>query len=265
MNITRREAISWMLASLAASRLAPAIWGAQATESQYQPTSTGPGRKFSVDGRVQRFSGNTILCHLNQSGPQHDALKQVYAALRAEAGDTHITWLPPSSYHMTVFDGSVDSLRTPGDWPSGLRTEASLQECSDLIAERLRKFDLGFDPPIRMVADENSPAPTMTCIPLRPVDAAENRRLRDLRDRMSMAVGIRHANHDSYGFHTTFGYYIKQFSPDAERKYRSNLTQTIQSFRRLCPVIELGAPEYCLFDDMATFRTQFYLRHVTPS
>jgi hypothetical protein len=30
-------------------------------------------------------------------------------------------------------------------------------------------------------------------------------------------------------------------------------------------VVELGAPEYCLFDDMAAFKTQLYLRHAKPS
>lgn len=261
MNISRRDAISWMFVTLAAGRLLGKLSGATVAETHYDPTSTGPGKKFGVDGSIQRFPGNTILCHLNQPGRQHDALKGVVAKLREETGDVNITWLPPSSYHMTVFDGSLDSRRSAGDWPNGLGPDASLQECNDLIAERLRKFDLGFDPPIRMVADENSPAPAMTGIPLRPIDAAEGMRLRDLRDRLAVALGIRHANHDSYAFHTTFGYYIKRFSPEAELDYRRNYTRAIQKFRQLQPVIELGAPEYCLFDDMTSFQTQFYLTH----
>jgi hypothetical protein len=251
-----------MLAALAVSSLPRGLLGATKTDVRYEPTSTGPGKKFSVDGRVQRFPGNTILCHLNLPGPQLDALKRVVAELRAKTGEANITWLPSSSYHMTVFDGSVDLRRIAGDWPSDLRPEASLKECNEFIAERLRKFDLGFDLPIRMVADENSSAPTMTCIPLRPVDAAETERLRDLRDRLSAALGIRHANHDSYGFHMTFGYYIRRFSPAAERTYRSDLTRTVQRLRQLRPEIELAAPEYCLFDDMAAFQTQFHLQRI---
>lgn len=252
-----------MLAALASP---PAMFGATAAETRrYKPTSTGPGRKFGVDGHVQRYPGNTILCRLNQPGPQHAALRQVHAELRAMTGDANIAWLPPSSYHMTVFDGAVDARRTPGDWPSSLRLDASLLDCNEFIAGRLRQFDLGFDPPIRMVADEDAAAPTMTCIPLRPVDAGENRRLRELRARLSTVLGMRHANHDSYGFHTTFGYYFKEFSPDAESTYRRNLTRTIHRFRQLCPVVELGAPEYCLFDDMAAFHTQLHLRHAKPS
>jgi hypothetical protein len=258
MIISRRAAISWMLTVMAVSRLPGRLFGANVTETHYEPTTTGPGRKFSADGRAQHFPGNTILCHLNQPGRQLDALREVVATLREQTGDENITWLPPSSYHMTIFDGS-NVLRR--DWPTDLNPEASLQECNDFTADRLRKFDLGFDPPIRMVADENSPAPAMTGIPLRPVDGAENERLRNLRDRLAVALGIRRANHENYAFHTTFGYYIKRFSPEAGLSYRRNYIQAIQELRRLQPVIELGAPEYCLFDNMASFRTQFFLTH----
>jgi len=247
---------------MAVSRLPVRLFGAPVTETYYDPTTTGPGKKFSVDGRVQSFSGNTILCHLNQPGRQYEAQKGVVATLREQTGDDNITWLPPASYHMTVFDGS-NVLRR--DWPKDLNPAASLQECNEFTAERLRKFDLGFDPPIRMVADENSPAPAMTGIPLRPVDAAENRRLRNLRDRLADALGIRRENHESYAFHTTFGYYIKRFSPEAELTYRRNYVKAVQKLRQLQPVIELGAPEFCLFDDMASFQTQFSLTHSKKS
>jgi hypothetical protein len=254
MIVSRRAVISWMLTAVAVSRLPGRLLGANVAETPYEPTITGPGRKFSVAGRAQRFPGNTILCHLNQPGRQHDAQKGVVARLREQTGDENISWLPPASYHMTIFDGS-NVLRR--DWPKDLDPGASLEDCSDFIAERLRRFDLGFDPPIRMVADENSPAPAMTGIPLRPVDAAENQRLRNLRDRLSVALGIRRENHDSYAFHTT--YYIKRFSPEAEASYRRNYVRAIQELRRLQPVIELGAPEFCLFEDMASFQTQFFL------
>ena len=206
------------------------------------------------------FRGNTIVCHLNQPGRQQDTLRDIVATLRQQTGEGNITWLPPSSYHMTVFDGAVDTRRSPGDWPEGLRADASLDECSELFGQRLREFDLGFDPPIRMVADENESAPTMTSIPLRPIDAAESKRLRGLRDRLSVALGIRRADHDSYGFHTTFGYYIARFTSAGEAAYRANLVQAIRKLRQQLPVIEMGVPDYCLFEDLAAFHTQFPLK-----
>ncbi|HEY0197892.1 MAG TPA: DUF1868 domain-containing protein [Rhodanobacter sp.] len=42
-------------------------------------------------------------------------MKQVFAEMRAQLGDVQMTWLPPSSFHMTVFGGSLDACRLPVD------------------------------------------------------------------------------------------------------------------------------------------------------
>lgn len=221
------------------------------------PSDTGEGRKFSAEGKPQRFPGNTILCHLTAAAL--DAARSMADELRAAVGDGPIAWLPPASYHVTLFDGALDARRSPHDWPAGLPLDAPLAQCHALIAERLRGFDLGFEPPIRLVADEAVVTPTLTALPLRAADAQEERRLRELRDRLAQAVGLRHANHDSYNFHMTFGYYVRAFDADALQAYRQALLASVRRFRRNAPVIELGAPEYCLFDDMTEFQTQFLL------
>lgn len=224
------------------------------------PSAIGIGEKYDTDGRALSFPGNTILCHLNRPSPTVTALAEVAASLRAKVGDGNITWTPPLSYHMTVFDGSLDIRRRAGDWPSALPLNASLDECNRYIGDKLKTFDLGIDLPIRMVADESIATKTDMRFPLRPIDAAESKRLRNLRDRLSEATGIRHANHDSYSFHTTFGYYIHQFQTVAEeRRYQNLWLAAIRELRRRVPIIELGAPEYCLFDTMNDFESQFPL------
>lgn len=226
-----------------------------------KPSATGPGKKYDAQGKARLFPGHTIVCHLNQPGPTFTALTEIVAQLRTQVGTRNITWTPPASYHMTVFDGVTNEGRRPGDWPHMLPLDASLEECNRYVGERLRKFDLGLDLPIRMVPDESQAVYTNTQFPLRPIDAAENKRLRDLRDRLVQATGIRHASHDSYGFHSTFGYYIRQFDTLAEeRRYQALWLEAIRELRRRVPVIELGAPEFCLFDSMDEFRTQFLLR-----
>jgi len=224
------------------------------------PDDVGPDKKFSVNGKAQRYPGNTVICHLPKQSEAFAELGRACAALRAEVGTRNLSWLPPDSYHMTVFDGATNAYRRPGDWPQMLPLDASMDACNRYLAERLRKFDLGLDPPIRMVVDEREFPGGYTLIPLRPVDARENRRLRDLRDRISVATGVRHPNHDSYRFHTSFAYYVRQFTADEEVSYQLALARTVQRLRKALPVIELAAPEYCLFDDMLAFPTQFLLR-----
>jgi hypothetical protein len=224
------------------------------------PADVGPDKKFAADGKVQRYPGNTVLCHVPKQSEAFAELGRACEALRAEAGVQNLSWLPPDSYHMTVFDGATDAYRRPGDWPQMLPLDAGMDACNRYLAKRLRKFDLGFDPPIRMVVDEREFPGGYTLIPLRPIDARENRRLRDLRDRISAVTGVRHSNHDSYRFHISFAYYVRQFTPDEEANYQLALARTVQRLRKALPVIELAAPEYCLFEDMFAFRTQFLLR-----
>lgn len=261
VKVSRRAVLGWAGAGLVAAVAPRPVFAKEGCGDMAlgTPSAAGPGNKYDTDGKALRFPGNTILCHLNSPGPTFDALVEISAQLRAGAGDAHIAWTPPSSYHMTVFDGCLDSRRLPGDWPQMLPLDASLQRCNRYLGSRLRKFDLDMELPIRMVADESLATKTSTQFLLRPIDDAENRRLRRLRDRLSEATGVRHANHDSYGFHVTFGYYIKQFAPVDERRYQALWTQSMQELRRRVPVIELGAPEYCLFDTMDEFEVQFLL------
>lgn len=221
------------------------------------PTDTGPGRKFSASGAPQLFQGNTVLCHL--TAPAAQAARALVEQLRAAHDGGEITWLPPASHHVTLFDGALDTRRALPDWPQGLALDAPLAECHALMGDRLRGFDLGIDLPLRFVVDETVTSPTLTAVPLRPADAQQAQQLGDLRDRLARATGVRHANHDSYNFHITFGYYVQAFDLAELSSYRAAVLAAVQRFRRRVPVIELGAPEYCVFDDMTAFQTQFRL------
>jgi hypothetical protein len=266
MGTTRREALGFLATALVGSVVPRLLLAQDKPEPSTKPSAMGmpsdlgPGKKFGFDGRAQRFPGNTIICHLNQPGRQLDALQQVYADLHAKIGDEQMTWLPPSSYHMTVFDGALNARRLPGAWPHGLPLDASIDECNEYLANRLRHFDLDFAPPIRMVPDESQLTPAWTAIPLRPVDESENRRLRNLRDRLSKVTGIHHADHDHYAFHTTFGYRLQPLSSSNEAAYVKEVAMAARKLRERVPVLEMGAPEYCVFDDMLAFHTQFLLK-----
>jgi hypothetical protein len=268
MNPLRRSLlINSSLALTAAIAMRPAHIAARQSDStrctlpsQTTPVDIGPGRKFAADGKVQHYPGNTVLCHIPRSTVVFDELSNAYAALRADFGTGHFTWLPPSSYHMTVFDGVTDAFRRPGDWPQMLSLDAPMTVCNRYVGERLRKLDVGLKLPLRMVIDDPDPVGISGAIPLLPIDSVENRRLRDLRDRISSAVGIRHGDHDIYRFHTSFAYYVRELPSDTQEKYRRAFTATVRQLRKALSVIELGAPEFCVFEDMSAFRKEFELR-----
>lgn len=223
------------------------------------------GRKFHPDGRVHRFDGNTVICHLDQQGPNatlFDVLLDIYREAPAHRFMDKVTLLPPSSYHMTIFGGANDPDRRPGAWPADLPLDLPMAECDRVLGDRLRAFRLEADLPLRMKVDLSEPGPGERPLTLRllPYDDAENAKLRRLRDRLADTLAIHAPGHDTYRFHVTLGYLIRWLTPGEQTAFRDALAGWREGVAAACPVIELGAPEYCTLKDMFAFSRQFYLR-----
>jgi len=223
------------------------------------------GRKFTTDGAVRGFAGNTIICHLPQQGPDNaafNALLDIYRTAADYPFLSQATLLPPSSYHMTVFGGANDQGRgKAGQWPEGMPADLPLEDCHRIVGERLKAFRADLTLPIRMAVDMDAPTPSGSAIviPLKPVDQAENDRLRDLRQRLSQATGIRIPAPDLYGFHISLAYWIRPLTTKQEADYGRAHHNWGKALQKAAPVIALGAPEFCTFRDMFAFERQFFL------
>ena len=222
------------------------------------------GRKFYADGRVHPFRGNTVICHLDQQGPNSglfEALLDIYRQFPALRFAPKITALPPSSYHMTIFGGANDPDRKAGLWPASIPLDTPIEECTRILGERLEKAALGPVAPIRMRIDLSEPAERETPLTIRllPIDDAENQRLRSLRNRLSDIFEIRAPTHDAYRFHVTLAYLIRRLDPDEQREFRATYKDRHVEIARRCPVIELGQPEYCSIEDMFHFKRRIYI------
>ncbi|MCJ2141606.1 DUF1868 domain-containing protein [Methylobacterium sp. E-066] len=221
------------------------------------------GTKFTPDGQVLRCPGNTIICHIEPSNPATAPLAAFRAALEAEPYAHKFTFTPPSSYHMTVFEGVIDFNRKPSLWPADLPLDASVEACNQLFIEKLEAFDLGCEPRFRMKVlegDGNVDVRPGAGIYLVPADEAEATKLRGVRDRLSDLLKLHQPGHDTYKFHTTQTYAIKPLSEIETSRYRAVRRDSINALAAAMPVLELGAPELCLFDDMFAFNPRLYLR-----
>ncbi|SCY91035.1 DUF1868 domain-containing protein [Rhizobium sp. NFACC06-2] len=218
---------------------------------------SGVPSKFTVDGAVRPFPGNTIICHLSQDSELHTRLTQLALELDGCNNEALYTLLPPSSWHMTVFEGVCDQVRTPGFWPADLPADAPLAECNAAFSRKLSAFDMNTTPSFRMRISGYTPRVDGIGLHLEPVDTAEDARIRNLRDRLSKELQIRHPFHEEYGFHLSIAYFIR-FPTDDERSALDKIL-----FNRLQDMpteFELAAPEFCFFDDMFEFRRQFFLK-----
>ena len=257
IKLDRRNLLQSGLLGLSALAVPTPLWASSAP-------SKDTLRKFFANGQVAPFHGNTILCHLDQQGLNSgtfDALLDIYREVPATSFADKLTLLPPSSYHMTIFVGANDPIRTPGLWPNGVALDAPMAECSRIMAERLQSASIGVVAPIRMRVDTSPPRPDTNPLTIRllPLDDAEDRKLRQLRDRLSEILGIRALDHERYRFHVTIAYKIRKLDRAEHRDFLSRLADWQAMVSERSPVITLGQPEFCILDDMFAFHRQFYL------
>lgn len=225
------------------------------TPSQYPAGIPG---KFDKDGNVQRFPGNTLVCHLSQSSKLYASLLALYEKLRTSPLSHLYALLPPSSWHMTVFEGVCDEVRKPGYWPSDLALDSPLADCTAHFAEKLSVLDLRCDLPYRMVVRGVDPLETGIGLHLEFRDAEDEVQFRDLRDRISEVLNLRHPGHESYGLHFSLAYLVRHPTDDQKR----GISKVVLDHLKDAPVeFELGAPEFCTFEDMFAFKRLSYLKN----
>lgn len=205
------------------------------------------GQKFTPAGEVMPYAGNTFICHI-PPGPAHDALAETAARLRAVAPAGAYAFLPPSSYHMTVFEGVTDRDRTGGRWPEALDPALPVEAVTDHFLPRLAGLDLPSASRIR-------PTGIFAGTTVRVAGATETDEiaLRTARETLRAATGIRRPDFADYRFHITLAYLLRWLTP-AEAATMADLSMTLaEDLAALQPVIGLAGIEFCTFADMHAF------------
>ncbi|TZG25694.1 DUF1868 domain-containing protein [Sphingomonas montanisoli] len=234
---------------------------ARATRSTYPPDV---GSKFYADGRVHPFAGNTLICHVPQQGEHSgcfDALLDIYREAPSHPFVRKIALLPPSSYHMTIFGGANDKPRERKSWPGDLPLTMPIERCTKILAERLKASRLKCELPIRMKVDPSQDPTNGAPLTLRllPFDEAERSKLADLRTAISDVTKVPIPTPDTYRFHISLGYFVAWLTAAEQVTFARTFNRWAQQLASKSPMITLGAPEFCSFDDMFAFHRIMYL------
>lgn len=215
------------------------------------------GKKFDLSGQVLPFAGNTIISHLHLNSDLYKTLLPIHEKLNSSRFTTFYALLPPSSWHMTVFEGVCDQRRKSDVWPKDLPLDAPLASCHDLFKDKLSKFDLGIPIPLRLAVTGLVMSRGGIRLDLAPINEEEEKSLRGLRNRLSDLLQIRARGHDTYVFHLALAYKIVPMGHEDEEA----LLNLLQEWYMTIPHdFELGAPEFCHFDNMFAFNRQMFLK-----
>lgn len=208
------------------------------------------GKKFHEDGSPRKFPGNTIICHVPKESAQFSFLVDYQNRLKEQSWADKFSFLPPSSFHMTVFEGICDEVRKPRKWISALPLDASLEETDEYLKEKWAKIEKtsGFQMKARFIS-----IGSVITLNLMPKTAEEEKRIRDFRDTLSEQFGIRMPNHNRYGFHISFAYQIEKFNPLEMLKVAIFMWKEKSRVQNGFGILETNTPELTFFEDMTEF------------
>lgn len=218
------------------------------------------GKKFHQDGSAAYYPGNTVIADVCPGNPAYDVMVSCLNLL-AEAGlDELFIPLPADSYHMTVIRGVNDLVRDKAFWPDALKADCSMEEADAYMSRAVA----GVANPgsIRMRFERARITDEDFRILLVPADAQQDRRLRDYRDAVADAVGLRLPGHDGYTFHMTLAYTWRLPSP-AQRAQMEALTEKMDAMLGRCTQVTVDPPHFAYYSDMLSFHKEPVSRSVT--
>lgn len=220
-------------------------------QSDVAPPEGTPNRhlgvRFDRNGRFLPEEGNTIVAQVIPGSATEEALIWVREELMALPFASHFAFTDIPSYHMTVFEGVIDTRRAPGFWPATLPLDTSIDAATEVMVEMLR--DLPPLPAFAIRPVEVTPFGLM----LTGATETDESAVRHWRDTLSGALGYRTPTHDGYRFHTTLAYAHTWLPKDSLPTYAAALERLTREFRERVPTLDLARPAFCRFRDMNAF------------
>ena len=208
------------------------------------------GKKFYEDGTVRRYPGNTVVADILPGNPAYDVMCKLRQMVIESGMDEYLTLLPEDSYHMTVIQGVNDQVRKETHWPKELPLDAPMTQADEFVSTAFLK--VGLPGPARMRFDTVNIGTGACIIRLHSVDEAQERILREFRDRAADQLGLHLPNHDNYRFHISLGYV--RVIPEGEAAEKlEQLKAQINDYIADQPEFTTAAPYMAYYSDMYAF------------
>ncbi|WP_018753847.1 DUF1868 domain-containing protein [Paenibacillus sanguinis] len=204
--------------------------------------------KFYPDGRAKDYLGNTIISFLNSElyNIYRESIKVMEALKNTELAQSY-AFLPPSSFHVTILTLCREMDRGTPYWPRICSPEEEFIQIDKKLKETVEQIPKPQG--IKMEVD--------CCLPinirLKPASAHDEQKIRDYRDRVSEAVGIRHAGHDEFAFHLTYSYQLYELSHQEQAMAQAFCRHYTEVLRKKVAPFELPEPEFVIFNNMLEY------------
>ncbi len=221
------------------------------TATEVGATPKHLGIRLDAAGNFLAISGNTVIRHVRKGSASMDLLIDVQDRLKRAQYAEHFAFLPPASFHMTVFEGVVHDRRRPDAWPEGVALDRPVSDTTAIYLERLADFVC---PAFTMRGSGVSPLGLL----VEGATADEERTARHVREQLTVPFGYRQHVHDAYRFHVTLAY-VRRLLPDAAVGYYMALCRELSAAVQAFGPLELDRPAFCTFEDLTHFEERLPL------
>lgn len=218
------------------------------SEIQY---ASSVGKKFYKDGSVRQFPGNTVICFADPEEQPYQLAEWAQQEILKQPYGHKFAMLPPSSFHMTVFELLCHDIRTASHWSSHLALDAPLAETDEFFIDAFAKVPVPDN--FQMHFSELNVGTGGLSFYLDPIDEAMNLKVRGYRDALSEVTGIRAPNHDSYAFHISLAYRIIKLTDEEEAQLKQFADKLSLQIAETFGIFDTGKPTLTFFDDMFAF------------
>ena len=212
----------------------------------YQITK-GEG-KFDNDGNPLHWPGCTIICPIQENSLVSSLLAEVQENFKEIAPNRKYTFLPQSSFHMTLFDCCNVSTFKTSYWPDSIQDTQNYLEIANILSDRLKNYQF----PNPLAVKLNKFFGGFSTL-LTPYSSKDEEILRNCRDDLSNLLGIKFENHLRYTFHITLAYILEPLTLEEVSRLIGLEKKMNKKFKNEIPLINLPQPEICVFNDMYKF------------
>jgi len=208
----------------------------------------GEGGKFTPDGSVQLWPGNTFVCHVDPQSQAHHLIRELQEEIKKSPFNRFFTFLPAASFHMTVLQGFSATTMPGKELPTDPYDGLGRDDVSELMLGKLADTDLPKSFKIR--ADGLFAGHSLS---VSGADQAEEQALRETRIALSEKTGLTFSDFDDYVFHITLSYLLDWLSEHTARELVDFSATLGAGYSEAIGVINLGPVEFCNFETMHHF------------
>ena len=206
--------------------------------------------KFDHRGKPLPFPGCSIICKIPIKSDFFYETKLLQSKYRNLNPDKAYTYLPDTSFHMTLFDCcNVNTFNTQY-WPKNIVKDNNYKKVSYLLTKKLK--DLKFSDKFNLKLKKLFGGYSMI---LEGNTKKDEKIIRDYRNNLSTLLGIRFENHETYSFHITLAYILRKLKDDEIKKLIKINCRLLKVFAKKIPIIQIQKPELCTFENMFEYKS----------